>query len=162
VTTSITSVLLLLVGLPLLAWWVGGQRPWGRLPAVAETDPWDDFVRWHRLSAGEQVRVQEAVTRGRALDGDRLRAAAVELAEDVAARRRLSWPGSSRLQRALLLLIATWSALVLVDVVGAVVRGGLSGAPWLTLAAVAVGAGISRRQTRNLRRAVELNGTPVG
>lgn len=161
VTTPIASILLLLVGLPLLAWWLGGRRFWSRLGPGAGPDPWGDFVRRHGLSAAEQFRVSEAVSRGRALDGDRLRRAAVELAEQTSAQLRLSLQGGSRVQRVFVLLAVLWLVLLLSNVALSLATGRLSDVPWVALLAGSVGAGVALRQRRNLRRAIDRNRDPA-
>ena len=162
VTTAIVSVLLLLIGLPLLAWWLGGRRFWTRLQPGRGTDPWGDFVRRHRLSSAEQFRVQQAVSRGTALEGDRLRRAAVDLAEETSAQLRLSWADGSRVQRVFLLLAVVWFVLLVANTVFALARGGLSDVPWLGVVTVAAVVGSSLWQRRRLRRAIELNRDAAG
>lgn len=68
---------LLVLGLPLLAWWVGGRRVWGRLRPGAEPDPWRDAMREYRLTPQETATVESAVNWGRRLEDPRLRFAAV-------------------------------------------------------------------------------------
>jgi hypothetical protein len=158
--TAIISVLLLLIGLPLLAWWLGGRRFWGRLQPGRGADPWGDFVRRHRLSAVEQFQVQQAVNRGRAVEGDRLRRAAVDLAEETSAQLRMSWSGGSRVQRVFLLLAVLWFVLLVATVVFALATGGLSDVPWLGIVTIAAVVGTPLWQRRTLRRAIELNRAP--
>ena len=162
VTTAITWVLLLLLGLPLLAWWVGGRRFWNRLRPGRGADPWGDFVRRHRLSASEQFQVQAAVGGGRAVEGERLRRAVVELAEESSARLRLSGAGASRGQRVFVLMGVVWLVLLVTNVVFSVATGGWSELPWGPLLVLAGGAALAVRQRRTLRRAIELNRDPAG
>jgi hypothetical protein len=161
VTTAIASVLLLLIGLPLLAWWLGGRRFWGRLQPGRGSDPWGDFVRRHRLSAAEQFQVREAVNRGRSVQGDRLRRAVVDLAEETSAQLRLSWSGGSRLQGFFLLLALLWFVLLVANVVFSLATGGLADVPWLGIVTIAVVVGTPLWQRRTLRRAIELNRGPA-
>ena len=77
---AVLAVVLIAVGLPLLAWWVGGRRVWNRLRPGAEPDPWRDAVRRHGLSAAEAAGLAREVTRGHEFDDPRLRRAAVDWA----------------------------------------------------------------------------------
>ncbi len=158
--TAAITLLGLLVVLPALAWWLGGRRFWGRLQPGRGADPWGDFVRRHRLSATEQFRVQRAVGRGEALEGDRLRAAAVDLAQETRAQLAGPLSGGSRAQRVVQLLAVLWLVLVVAQVVFAVTRGGWSDVPWFGLLPAVVGAAALSVQRRNLRRAIELNRAP--
>ena len=153
-------MLLLLLGLALLAWWLGGRRSWGRLQPGRPVDPWGDLVRRHRLSATEQVQVQHAVSSGHALEDARLRRAAVDLAEQTSSQLRLSWSRGTRLQRVLLLLAVLWFVLLVTNVVAALAAGGPSDVPWLGIVTVAAVVGTPLWQRRTLRRAVELNSGP--
>lgn len=91
-TGAIIAVLTILLGLPLMAWWVSRRRVWSRLQAGADPDPWGDAMRRFGLTPGETAQVESAVTWGRRLDDERLRRAAVEwsrqLIEQAEARRR--------------------------------------------------------------------------
>lgn len=160
VTVGVLMVLLLLGGLPLLAWWLGGRKFWGRLTPGSGPDPWGDLVRRHRLSALEQTRVGSAVNRGQQLDDERLRRAAVDLAEQGLAQLGLRWAGGSRLQRVLLLLAIVWFVLLVSGVVFALTTGDLSDVPWLGIMTIVAVVGAPLWQRRNLRRAIELNGGP--
>ena len=77
---GVVLVVVLLVGLPLLAWWVGGRRIWGRLTPGAEPDRYREMVRRHALSPSEAAEVEAAATWGRELHDPRLRAAVVDWA----------------------------------------------------------------------------------
>lgn len=157
VTVALISVLLILVGLPLLAWWAGGRGFWSRLRPGRGPDPWGDFLRAHRLSVPESLRVQTAVNRGTALDDDRLRRAAVDLAEQSLAQVGLFPARGSRGQRVLALLTVLWLALLVVGTVFAIVFGGLSDVPWLALVPAAVSFAGPLWRRRNLRRAIARN-----
>lgn len=91
-TGAVIAVLTILLGLPLMAWWVSRRRVWSRLQAGADPDPWGDAMRRCGLTPGERAQVESAVTWGRRLDDERLRRAAVEwsrqLIEQAEARRR--------------------------------------------------------------------------
>ena len=91
-SAALVVILVIAVGLPLVAWWIGGRRFWGGLRPGSETDPWGDLVRRHSLSAAEVARVATAVPRGRPLADPRLRPAAAELAAELLEQQR---PGGS-------------------------------------------------------------------
>jgi hypothetical protein len=154
--TAALAIVLILVGLPLLAWWVGRRRFWSRLRPGAEPDPWGDVVRTHRLSASEAPRVAHAVPRGAALDEPRLRAAAVDWARRLIEQETIRWP-TSRTGRVFAGAAVVW----LLCVIGLLLHRVLTGRPedvnWTT---VIIYAGVLlwfRRRRRLLRRAVELN-----
>ncbi|MCV2489145.1 hypothetical protein OF117_07190 [Geodermatophilus sp. YIM 151500] len=54
---GVLVILVILVGLPLLAWWLGGRSFWSRLEPGAEADLHRTLVRRHRLRPGEVVQV---------------------------------------------------------------------------------------------------------
>ncbi|MGY2085302.1 hypothetical protein [Blastococcus sp. SYSU DS0539] len=92
-TGPVIAVVAILLGLPLLAWWVGSRRVWSRLRPGADPDPWGDAMRQFGLTPQETAQVESAVTWGRRLDDERLRRAAVQwarqLVEQAEARRRI-------------------------------------------------------------------------
>ena len=161
-TAALITVLLILVGLPLLAWWIGGRSVWGQLKPGRGPDPWGDLARRHGLSPGEQARVGSAVTRGEALADERLRVAAVDLAcETLAHLDVLGRGGGSRGQRIVFLLAVLWFVALVVNVVSALVIGGLSDIPWFGLVSIAVIVGAPLVQRRKLHRAIRLNSAPM-
>ena len=95
------------------------------------------------------------------MEGERLRRAAVELAEQTAAQLRLSLQGGSRVQRVFVLLAVVWLVLLVANVVFCLATGRLADVPWFAVLAIAAGAGVSLRQHRNLRRAIALNRDPA-
>lgn len=80
---ALSAVVAIAVGLPLLAWWVGGRRFWSRLRPGADANPWGDTMRRFRLTSLESAQVESAVTWGRRLDDARLRPAAVAWAQSL-------------------------------------------------------------------------------
>jgi hypothetical protein len=82
VTAALIAILVLLVGLPLLFWWIGGRRTWSRLDArgLAAGRLSQEAVARHGLRGGEVDEVRTAMAQGRALDDPRLRAAVVDWA----------------------------------------------------------------------------------
>lgn len=159
-TAALITVLLILVGLPLLAWWIGGRSVWGRLKPGRGADPYGDFVRRHRLTAAEQSRVESAVTRGRALDDERLRAAAVDLARESMVRLDVLGRGS-RAQRIIFLLVVLWFVSLVANVVFALVSGGLSDVPWSGVVIIAVTVVAPLVQRRKMQQAIRANSGPV-
>jgi hypothetical protein len=96
----VVSIAVLVMGVPLLVWWVGGRLFWGRLRPGADPDPWGDRMRRFGLTPGEAAQVESAVAWGVELHDDRLRRAAVTLAEEqledgASAHARLAGPWPS-------------------------------------------------------------------
>ena len=129
VTVALGAAVLVLVGIPLLAWWVGGRRSSGRLAPL--DDPYLSLAmsRRHGLQAAEHAVVERAATWGRELHDQRLRAAAVELAE-----RHVRATGGRRLPSPwLVVLVAAWGAAIAGYDVFRVAEGQWSRANWLLL-----------------------------
>ncbi len=80
--------MLILAGLPLLAWWVGGRQFWSRSRAASEPDLYRELVRRHALRPAEAAQVEGAVTWGRELQDPRLRVAVVDWATSLQAGAR--------------------------------------------------------------------------
>jgi hypothetical protein len=158
VTAAAVSIVVLLVGLPLLAFWLGGLRSWSRLRPGRDADPWGDVVREHRLTAGEAATVTAAVNRGRRLEDERLRRAAVDLARQALAGS--GWRAGGRVRRVVLLLVALWLLLQVVGIVIAVATRGLDDVPWVSVVALIGGAVALVAFRRRLRRAVQVNTGP--
>ena len=155
-TAAWVIVGLLVFGVPLLAWWLGGRRMWDRLRPGAEPDPWRDAVRRHGLSAGEAARLAREVTRGHEFDDPRLRRAAVDWAETLLAQEmpRPRTPAG----RLLVALLFLWALGVLGFLLYRVLMGHPEDVNWVSVAAyVLLGVWIVRRR-RGLRRTVALNG----
>ena len=150
---ALIVIVVIAVGLPFLAWWVGGRRFWGRLqPAPVRFAPAELRAR-HRLTVLELIEVQRAAGAGQALDDPRLRAAAVD------------WSGHNlaRLERSRKLpeiLMAAGAVLLLALVTIMAVTDRWSWHPVFTLLLcvnLIVQGFIQRRLRSDLRRAVELN-----
>ncbi|WP_448639444.1 hypothetical protein [Geodermatophilus sp. URMC 63] len=160
-TAAVVSIVLLLVGLPLLAFWVGRRRFWSRLRPGRGPDPWGDLVRGHRLTAGEAATVRAAVARGQRLDDERLRRAAVDLARQEIAGLGPRWRDGTRAQRLLLAVGAGWLVLAVVSVVVPLATGEPGDVPWTSVVLGAMGAGAVVLLRRRLRRAIDLNSGPL-
>jgi hypothetical protein len=113
VTGAIIAVGVILLGLPLLAWWLGNRGFWSRLRPGADPDPWGDAMRRSGLTPQETAQVESAVTWGRRMEDERLRRAAVawtrHLIEQAAARRRIrsQW-GRAAVLLGLVGVVAAW------------------------------------------------------
>ncbi|SDE55275.1 hypothetical protein SAMN05660485_01054 [Blastococcus fimeti] len=154
--TAVLAILLILVGLPLLAYWLGGRGVWSRLRPGAEADPWRDVVRRHRLSSSDAPRVAHAVPRGLALAEPHLRQAAVDWAERLIEQESVRWP-TTRKGRLLAGAAVLWFVGVVAFLVQRLVTGRPEDVNWVTVAIV-VGFGIgSVHRRRMLRRTIELN-----
>ena len=79
-TVGVVLVAVLLVGVPLAAWWLGSRGVWARRRSRPDADPLGDVVRAHRLRPAEIAQVERAVLEGGELTEPRLRAAVVDLA----------------------------------------------------------------------------------
>ena len=160
VWVAIVLVLLLLVGLPLLAWWVATRPALDRLGARADEDPRALVVQAHSLTLVEADEVERAVTWGRALTEPRLRAAAVDWAtrlEVAAQRRRERRPHA---EGWLVVLAVVAGAAAVGYAVFAVVAGSWNGPPWLTVVQWLVVSGIGWRRRQGPARAIALNSGP--
>ena len=76
--TAGVTIVLILVGLPLLAWWVGGRAFWSRPRPGGDDDLHRTIVLRHGLRPAEIPQVEGALTWGRQLDEPHLRAAVVD------------------------------------------------------------------------------------
>jgi hypothetical protein len=113
-------------------------------------------MRAHRRTAGEAAQVGAAVSRGRRLDDERLRAAAVDHARRSLAD--LQWRTATRVRRVVLVLPALWLVLQVAGVVVTLVTGDLDDVPWSTVVALTGGAAAVVVLRRRMRRAPELDG----
>jgi hypothetical protein len=156
VTVAIGAAVLVLVGIPLLAWWVGGRRSWGRL--APPDDPYLSLAmsRRHGLQPLEHAVVEGAATWGRELHDDRLRAAAVELAE-----RHVRATGGRRQPSPWLVIpFAGWGAAIVGYDVFRVAQGEWSHANWLILGFWSYVAFLGWRWQTGPERAIRLNSPP--
>lgn len=155
------AVVLFLVLLPLAAWWFGGRRFWTR-GVVSQVDELRRAVaRRHSLRPVDVPRVESAVTWGRELADQRLRAAVVDWAEclmDLNRRRRAARPRMSALLGVVLVL---WLVAVVTRVTLAVVQHRWGDVNWGTVAVWAVCGASAWWAHTGPRRAVRLNSDPV-
>jgi 4-amino-4-deoxy-L-arabinose transferase-like glycosyltransferase len=155
VTAGVTIVLIL-VGLPLLAWWVGGRAFWSRPRPGGNEDLHRTIVLRHGLRPAEIPQVEGALTWGRQLADPRLRAAVVDWGQELQRLAAGQRAHRSRAGRVALGLLFLWLVLLLIGAVVAVVEqrwGDLVRGLFL-VAALVLPPLVFRR---NLRRAVERN-----
>ncbi|SFF45722.1 hypothetical protein [Blastococcus tunisiensis] len=157
---AVLVILLILVGLPLLAWWLGSRRAWSRVDARGrdQMQVEREWMSRHRLDHVEVAEVDRAVSRGRALTDDRLRAATVERAQMMRDAMRAWEESRPRFTAVMRWLGIVWLLLLITALVFAVAFGDWPwGLSFYLLAAA--GSGMNGWfQRRNLRRAIELNG----
>ncbi|MGY1705502.1 hypothetical protein ACI79C_13105 [Geodermatophilus sp. SYSU D00697] len=129
---AIGVAVLLLVGVPLLAWWVARRRFWSRQSAPLEPHVSRELIARHGLAPAEYALVDRAATWGREVSDDRLRAAVVDLAAqrvEAAGRRAAPAPW-------LVVLVVVWGAVIAGSVAFAVAQGRWgagatsTGSPW--------------------------------
>ena len=154
--TAGLTIVLILLGLPLLAWWVGGRAFWSRPRPGVDGDLHRAIVLRHGLRPAEIPQVEGALTWGRQLAEPRLRAAVVDWGREMqrlAAEQRAHRSRAGRVALGLLLL---WLVFLLVGAVVAVVqqRWGDLVRGLFFVAALVLPPLLFRR---NLRRAVEQN-----
>jgi hypothetical protein len=160
VTAAWIAVVLIAVGLPLLAWWWGGRRFWGRRDAAGRlhVDLRQQMRRRHGLSSADATLVEDAVQAGRALDDERLRAVAVDWAEQALAdvRGRRGLPGGVRG-----FLVVFWAFYAVIGVATTVFSLATGdGVPWLFVLFTVnglVGMAGPLMARRTLRRAIDRN-----
>jgi hypothetical protein len=160
VIAGIVTVVLLLVGLPLLAWWVGGRRFWSRAHGTETGELYRRMVRAHGLRPGEAAAVERAVTWGRELQDERLRAAVVDWARELqrlTAERRARHPTR---RRVLLGLLLAWLLTGLGVAAVQIAHGDLGPLVRIGIYAVLL-AWPGRRLATGPRRAAERNGAAL-
>jgi hypothetical protein len=156
-TAAWISIALLVLGVPLMAWWIGSRRFWGRLEKRAADDPAVAIMRRHGLSTGQAAAVVNAVTSGRALEDPRQRAAAVELAQLTVHQLFPSWEQASVTRRIVRVVGAVWVLVAVAGLVSAVATGRLGDVNWFSVIFVLGGVAMPFVASRRLRRAVVLN-----
>jgi hypothetical protein len=160
VTAAWVTIALLVLGVPLLAWWIGSRRFWTRLEVRSGADPASAIMRHHGLSTGQAAAVGTAVMRGQALEGSRQRAAAVELAQLTLDQLFPSWDDASVGRRVVRVLGLLWILTAAVGLVFAVVFDRLADINWFTVALVFAAVATPVVQRRRLNRAIALNAEP--
>jgi hypothetical protein len=61
-TAAWVTIAVLVLAVPVLAFWLGGRRFWGRLSPGAEADPWRETMHRLGLSPQEMAKVEAAGT----------------------------------------------------------------------------------------------------
>lgn len=154
--TAGVIIVLILVGLPLLAWWLGGRDFWSRPRPGVDEDLHRTIVLRHGLRPAEIPQVEGALTWGRQLTEPRLRAAVVDWGREMQRQAAERQAHRSRAGRVALGLLFLWLVLLLIGAVAAVVeqRWGDLVRGLFFVAALVLPPLVFRR---NLRRAVERN-----
>ena len=156
-------VLLLVVGLPLLVWLLARRGASSNLRTRLDADPATQLLRRHGLAGRDAAAVTAAVERGRQLQDPALRRAAVDLARLSLARDEPRRSQASTGQRAVVVMVAVWVSLVVVDAVFALAFGRFGDVNWFTLVGAALVVSSPLRRGLRLHRAIELNADrPVG
>jgi hypothetical protein len=157
VTAALIVVVVIALGLPLLAWWVGGRRFWARLRPRAVPDPWGDAMRRFRLLPAETAQVESAVNWGRRLDNARLRQAAAAWAQQRIDQDRVRFRIQSPWAR-VALLVAWLAALAGALTWLTMSRGSF---PWDTVVWWVLWSAGLAWLARGPRRALRLNAEPA-
>lgn len=121
--TAVLSLLIILIGLPLAAWWLGGRSFWARTEKRGGADLYGDFVRRHGLRPAETPQVESAVTWGRRLEDPRLRAAAVDWATSAREAMEAYRRRNPLVRRLMVGLLYLWLLMVIASGLVAVVEG---------------------------------------
>jgi hypothetical protein len=156
----VISIVVILAGLPLVAWWLGGRSFWSRAERRAQPDVLGDMVRRHRLRPGEIPTVEGAVTWGRRLGEPRLRAAVADWATALRAHQAERRRRSPRARRVVLALLFLWLLAVVLRIAHAAIEARWGDLAWgLVWLAVLIAPYLVFPW--RLRRAVELNRDPA-
>jgi len=161
VTAAWVTIVLLVLGMPLLAFWLGGRRVWARIEARGASDPAAEIMRRYGLSTREAGEVVSAVTRGEALADPGQRAAAVELAELTLRNLYPRWQVASMTRRVFRVLGAAWLVIAIAGLVFAVAFGRLGDLNWFVLPLVLSSLIAPLWQSWKLRKTVALNSGPA-
>ncbi len=162
---ALLVVLLILIGLPLMAGWLGSRRAWSRIDARGrdQMQVEREWMTRHRLDHLEVAEVERTLSRGRALPDERLRAAAVERARMVQHALRFWEQSHPRWATAVRWMQTVWLLLLVTALVFAVSFGEWPPAMPFYLLAAAGSFAAGWLQRRNLQRAIDRNGgTPNG
>jgi hypothetical protein len=160
VTAAWIAIVVIALGLPLFAWWVGGRRFWGNLRGAVPRDVQGEMVRKHGLRPADLPVLQRALARGQQVE-PRLRPAAVDWARTSLEELQRRRSRARRVTEVVLLLAVLALAILFVSEAGG--GGGLS---WFLVVVnvvnVAVQIGGPWWMRRNLARAAVLNAGSVG
>jgi hypothetical protein len=154
VLVALGIAVVVLVGIPWFAWWVGRRRFWSRQSSLLDPHVSRELIARHGLRPTDFALVERAATWGREVSGDRLRAAVVDLAArkvEAAGRRRPVPPW-------LVVLFVVWGAGIAAYVVFAVAQGRWGDVNWFTAAWWVAAAVIGRRWRNGPERAMRRNG----
>ncbi|MEU2349595.1 hypothetical protein [Modestobacter sp. NPDC049651] len=151
-TGAWVAIALVLVGLPLLGWFVSRRAMWNRLTPRAERDPYGATVRRHRLSVADVATVRRALRTGEELESARLRAAVVDWAHQELG------PDRPRAPWWVHVLILVWLAVFLANTALLVAQGRWGEINWVAIVAGMGSALWLRRRRAALRRAARVNG----
>jgi hypothetical protein len=150
------SIVLILAGLPLLAWWLGGRSFWSRAERRGQPDVFGEMVRRHGLRPGEIPTVEGAVTWGRRLEEPRLRAAVVDWATTMRRQQAERRRRNPRARRVVIALLFLWLLAIVLRVAHAAFEGRWGDVAW-GLAWLGLLVAPQFAFPWRLRRAVELN-----
>jgi hypothetical protein len=155
--STLIYVVLLMVGAPLLLWWVGTRRLFAVLRAGEGRDPLGDLAERHDLSRGQARRVVAEARRGERLDDPRLRRAAVDWASSHLEDEGFPAAAPTRTHQVMRALLAVWVACILGWLGYLVGSGQPERVSWPLLSVWVLIAVLVVRRRRGMRRAIEVN-----